>query len=246
MRNWIPEERGRTLTAIIVAAAAVFVRDHLALTLLWLACFLTLWGQGELRSTVRFLCRIWLPLAGGLTIVWGLLVRSSPDNPDARGIAVGLEYAAMISLRIAALASVFQAALLSLRGFHRVRYWSRLGLPPSAVAGVVSIFDLWPDFVRRIDQVVAARCARGLMTDRKLITRVRQIPFAFRTLFLSSLDSSMDRAVRWQSERLPERLVETATASRSNSGSISGSIVWLTLALCWVAFAFRHHLIPSS
>ncbi|MBL9151851.1 MAG: hypothetical protein JNK37_05185 [Verrucomicrobiales bacterium] len=221
------------------------MRDHLALAVLWLACFLILWRQGELRSAIRFLCRIWLPLAGGLAIVWGMIVRGTPENPDAHGIPIGLEYAAMISLRIAALASVFQAALLSLRGFQRVRYWSRMGLPPSAVAGVVSIFDLWPDFVRRVDQVVAARCARGLMTDRKLITRVRQIPFAFRTLFLSSLDISMDRAVRWQSERLPERLVETAAASRGGFGSISGSVVWLTLALCWITFAFRHHLLPN-
>jgi len=242
MRNWIPEERGRTLAALIAAAGAIVARDHLALTLLWLACFLTLWAQGELRSTVRFLCRLWLPLAAGLAIVWGLIVRGSPEQPDVHGIPIGLEYAAMISLRIAALASVFQAALLSLRGFQRVRYWSRLGLPPSAVAGIVSIFDLWPDFVRRVDQVVAARCARGLMTDRRLSTRVRQIPFAFRTLFLSSLDSSMDRAVRWQAEHLPERLVEVA-ASRGGFGSVSGSVVWLTAAVCWVTFAFRHHLI---
>lgn len=221
------------------------MRDHLALAILWLVCFLALWRQGELRSAIRFLCRVWLPLAGGLVIVWGLIVRGSPDHPAGHGVQTGLEYAAMTSLRIAGLASVFQATLLSLRGFQRVRYWSRLGLPPSAVAGVVSIFDLWPDFVRRVDQVVAARCARGLMTDRKLITRVRQIPFAFRTLFLSSLDSSMDRAVRWESERLPERLVDAATASRKGSGSISGSAVWLTLAFCWIAFAFRNHLLPN-
>jgi len=242
MRNWIPEERGRILAAIVAAAGTVFVRDHLALALLWLASILILWCQGELRSAIHFLWRIWLPLASGLAIVWGLIVRGSPEYPDARGIPIGLDYAAITSLRIAALASVFQATLLPLRGFQRVHFWSRLGLPPSAVAGIISIFDLWPEFVRRVDQVVAARCARGLMTDRRLITRVRQIPFAFRTLFLSSLDSSMDRAVRWQSERLPERLVKAA-ASRGGSGSISGSFAWITLAICWVAFAFRHHLI---
>lgn len=241
MRNLSPEERGRTLAAIIAAAGAVFARDHLALGVLWLACILTLWLQGEIRSALRFLCRIWLPLAGGLVIVWGLIVRGAPEDPVGLGVQSGLAYAAMVSLRIAALASVFQAALLSLRGYERVRYWSRLGLPASAVAGVVSIFDLWPDFARRVDQVVAARCARGLMTDRRLITRVRQFPFAFRTLFLSSLDSSMDRATRWQAEGLPERLVEVA-ASKDGSGSLSGSTAWLTAAVCWIAFAFRHQI----
>jgi hypothetical protein len=246
MRNWAPDERGRVLAATIATAGAIFARDHLALLVLWGICLVVLWGQGEIKAARQFLCRIWLPLSCGLAIVWGLIVRGSPEDETVRGIGSGLEYASLIAFRIAALASVFQAALLSLRGFQRVRFWSRLGLPPSAVAGLVSIFDLWPDFVRRVDQVVAARCARGLMTDRRLRTRVRQIPFAFRTLFLSSLEASMERAIRWQGERLPERLVMVAFDSRVGSGSLQGSVVWVTISLGWVVFAFRHEWILNQ
>jgi len=246
MRNWTPEERGRILAATIATAGTIFARDNIALIALWGISLLVLWGQGEIRTATRFFYRIWLPMACGLAIVWGLIVKGSPEAETMRGIRPGLEYAALIAFRIAALASVFQAALLSLRGFQRVRFWSRLGLPPSAVAGIVSIFDLWPDFVRRVDQVVAARCARGLMTDRRLVTRLRQIPFAFRTLFLSSLDASMERAVRWQGERLPERLVAVASTSCASSGSLRGSFVWLALALGWVVFAFRHEWILNQ
>lgn len=240
MINLQPEARGRTLAAVAATAGCVFSTDHLAFIVIWVVCLVILSIQGELGIATRFLSHIWLPLAIGLSIVWGLIVRGSPQMAAGSSSEAGFEYAAMISLRLAALASIFQASLLSLRGFHLAQHWSRLGFSPEAVAGVMSIFQLWPDFARRTDQVVAARCARGLMTDRKLKTRLKQLPFTFRTLFLSSLGSSLDRATRWQAEGMPERLVFIAR-SRKNSGSVGGSIFWMAVVMIWLVLALHHH-----
>lgn len=235
-----PEPWGRTLAAMLAAAAAVATRDFWSLSCLWLACIIILWLQGEMEACARFLLRLWLPLAAGLAIVWGLAVRGSPDIPPGSDMAAGFRYAGLISLRLAALAALFQAAFLALRGLQLAHHWSRLGLPPTAVAGLVSIFQLWPDFQRRTDQVVAARCARGLMTDRRLTTRAKQLPFACRTLFLSALGSSLDRATRWELEKLPHRLVAAANA-KIIGGTKLASFFWITLATGWACFALKSH-----
>jgi energy-coupling factor transporter transmembrane protein EcfT len=236
-----PEPWGRTIAALLAAVGAVVTRDTLSLSFLWLLCAVILWLQGEMQACIKFLLHLWIPLTAGLIVVCGLAVRGTPDIPPGTDMLAGFRYAGLISLRLAALAALFQAAFLTLRGLRLAYHCSHLGLPPSAVAGLVSIFQLWPDFHRRTDQVVAARCARGLMTDRRFITRVKQLPFAFRTLFLSTLGSSLDRASRWQAEHLPERLV-AAARSREKRGSPLASLFWFLLSLGWCLFALRPHL----
>ncbi len=239
-KRFLPEPWGRSLAAAACAIIAVVTNDLLALALLWIGCMIILLAQGEIKSATRFLLRLWLPLALGLALVWGFAVRGSPTTASGTSIASGLKYAGLVAIRLAALAALFQAAFLSLRGLRLAQHWSRLGLPATAVAGLVSIFQLWPDFARRTDQVVAARCARGLMTDRSFLTRAKQLPFAFRTLFLSTLGSSLDRATRWQAEGLPQRLVDTAHASGSE-GTWTASCFWCLAALAWGLIALRSH-----
>ena len=233
-----PEPWGRMVAAVIAAIVAVITRDFLSLAILWLSCVIVLWAEGEIRACANFVLRLWLPLAAGLAIVWGLAVRGAPGITPGTDMAAGFRYAGLISLRLAALAALFQAAFLVLRGLKLAHHWSHLGLPPAGVAGLVSIFQLWPDFRRRADQVVAARCARGLMTDRRVFTRVRQLPFACRTLFLSTLGSSLDRASRWQAEKIPERLVVAAGFKIAN-GTLFASLFWILLVIGWSWFALH-------
>lgn len=234
-----PEPWGRSLLAVMVAGGAIVSHNSIMLGILWLVCFITLLIQGEGKPALKFLIRLWLPLAAGLAIVWGLAVRGTPDHPGS-GATSGLEYAGTISLRLAALAALFQCAFLSLRGLRLAKHWSKMGLPPNAVAGLVSIFQLWPDFAHRTDQVVAARCARGLMPNRSFLTRLKQLPFSFRTLFLSTLGSSIDRAERWQAEMLPTRLV-AAALRRKSDGTWAGTALWGFAAAAWSILALQLH-----
>jgi hypothetical protein len=77
------------------------------------------------------------------------------------------------------------------------------------------------------------------MPNRNFLTRLKQLPFSFRTLFLSTLGSSIDRAERWQAERLPFRLVEAAR-NRKPDGNWPGTIVWGIAAAVWCILAIQN------
>jgi hypothetical protein len=113
-----PCSRARALATGIALIGVVATAKPIALALLVAACIGILIIQGKISFYIRFLFRLWLPLAAGLCLVWGLIVRGSPQAGYGSGIAPGLEFAGMVSLRLAALAAIFQAAVLSLEGLH--------------------------------------------------------------------------------------------------------------------------------
>ena len=235
-----PTPHGRALAAGISLVGVVASPNLYALSFLLAACVLILLAQGKITAFLRFTIRLWLPLAIGLFIVWGLIIKGSPGTESGAGFANGVHFAALVSIRVATLAALFQAAVLSLEGLRLARFLRSLGVSPTGTATVVSIINLWPDFARRSEQVVAARCARGLMTDRRLWTRVRQIPWIVRTLFVGSLGHSLDRAARWQAESLPQRLSSVTASSKSPKSGLLASFCWCVAAMGWTSFALLY------
>jgi len=134
-----PSSRARALATGIVLVGVVATAQPIVLALLVAACIGILIVQGKISFYIRFLFRLWLPLAAGLFLVWGLIVRGSPQAGYGSGIAHGLEFAGMVALRLAALAALFQAAVLSLEGLRLAAFLRELGLSPNATASVPDI-----------------------------------------------------------------------------------------------------------
>lgn len=232
-----PSPWGRVAAAGAALVGVVATSNPLALAILVIACTGILTVQGKIKSYAHFVLRLWLPLTVGLCVVWGLVVRGSPQSGNNGGMIAGFQFADMVSLRLLALAALFQAAVLSLEGLRLAAFLKGLGLSPNATATLVSVFNLWPDFARRAEQVVAARCARGLMPDRRVWTRVRQFPWVLRTLFVGSLGSSLDRANRWEAEGLPHRLAQAVERQPAPKTSRWFGLVWCVVAVAWTTLA---------
>jgi hypothetical protein len=232
-----PSPRTRAFVTGIALVGVLASSSFKSLTIILLFCVGTLLAQGKILPFTRFLLRVWIPLALGLFFVWGFLVQGSPQTGNGSGAADGVKFAAIVSLRIASLAALFQTAVLSLVGLRLVRFLKSLGLSSVTTATIVSIFNLWPDFARRSEQVVAARCARGLMSDRHLWTRVRQIPWTVRTLFIGALGHSLERAARWEAESLPDRLAEASETVAHAKTSRWVNASWLVAAFTWTILA---------
>src|SRR5215813_9671789 len=111
-----PSSRARAVATGIALVGAVATSKPIALLVLLAACVGILFLQKKISSLFRFLFRFWLPMAIGLCVVWGLIVRGNPENGYDSGIESGLRFSGMVSLRIAVLAAVFQAAVMSLEG----------------------------------------------------------------------------------------------------------------------------------
>lgn len=232
MKSFNPAPLARAFAFLLAIAGALLTSSAIALFTLLAVCVAVLAVQGNLFSFGRAALRLWLPLAIGLCVLWGFIVRGSPFSERFAGVAIGLRYAGVIALRLLTLIALFQTAILSLRGLSLANFFARLGLRPYAVASVVSIFNLWPTFAREATEIVTARCARGLMPNRHLWTRVKQLPWALRTLFIGSLSTSFERAERWEAEGLPERLVDLATHTNRDD-SLTASIGWSSGAIAW-------------
>jgi len=137
-----PSPRLRALAGSIALGGIAITHEVLALALLASGCAAVLLVQGNFQHYARFLVRIWLPVAAGLGVVWALIVRGSPESGHDAGVEVGLHFALVIALRLAALAALFQGAVLSLKGLRLAYFFHRLGMSPSATAALVSIFNL--------------------------------------------------------------------------------------------------------
>lgn len=235
--NYQPHAWPRLIAALVAVAAAAWSQNAIFQAVIALAIFSFLGWKQLAAPAWGFLTRIWLPLAVMLLIVWGVIVRAPANEAAGSNPEGGWHYGAIISLRLAAMAMIFQALLLPLRGLALAAFLGRLGLPAPAVGAVCSIMELWPSFAARADRVVAARCARGLMPDRALWTRVKQLHFAIRTLFLGALSQSLERAERWETEGLPQRLMQTALRQEPN-GTLSGSILWIVVSTVIAGGAF--------
>lgn len=233
-----PPPRYRAFAACVALCAIIGAKHTPALLFFVGACAIILTALHQFGHYARFLIRFWFPLAAGLLVVWGVIVRGTPEVGRAAGMRAGLEFAGFVALRLAALAALFQVTFLSLRGLRLATFLNQLGLPPFGTAVAVSVFNLWPDFARRTEQVVAARCARGLMPDRRFVSRAQQLPWTLRTLFVGSLGGSLDRADRWQAERLPERMMDAATSLNAGSeGNRILGILWCLAAAMWALWA---------
>jgi len=235
--NFQPQAWPRLLAALLSIAAAAWSQSAFFQAVV-ASAMLGFLGWMQLAAPAwKFLTRIWFPLAIMLLIVWGVIVRAPANETAGSNPEGGWHYGAVIALRLAAMAMIFQALLLPLRGLALAAFLGRLGLPAAAVAGICSIMELWPSFAARADRVVAARCARGLMPDRALWTRIKQLRFAIRTLFLGALSQSLERAERWEAEGLPQRLMQTALRQEP-SGTVSGSVLWIVVSIIITGGAF--------
>lgn len=226
-------------SAAILALYGTFVANNV-----WLLSFgllvaaTTLTVQGRLLPFARFAGAIILPVGLGLVLVWGFLRQGTPNQSTPHSIQVGVLYATVTTMRLALLGAIFQATFLSLPMPKLVHLLQCFGVRGHLLAIVVSTLNLWPDFRRHVEQVIAGRCARGLMPNRRLLTRARQMPFAVRTIFISALGHGLERADTWEAGGLIDRLGKLGhRAGEAKDYSPIIGLGWLTLTALWAIAA---------
>lgn len=203
-----------------------------------LVAMTTLMVQGRLPPFARFAGAVILPVGLGLVLVWGFLQQGMPDQSAPHSIQTGILYATVTTLRLALLGAVFQATFLSLPMPKLVHLLQSFRVRGRLLAIVVSTLNLWPAFRRYVEQVIAGRCARGLMPNRRLLTRARQVPFAVRTIFISALGHGLERADAWEAGGLINRLGKLGyRAGESKDYSQIVGFGWLALTALWAIVA---------
>lgn len=222
----------RGVAVLLGSAGAVIADDPFAMALAWLIALVPIFALSRtLNKHLRFVITFLLPLFLALTFVWGYLVGAPPSAPLGSDRLGGLNYAGVIITRLLLLVGLFQAAFLTLPDNQFVLTLRAWGLRGSTLAVVVSAFVLWPELRLRANQVLTARFARGLVPNRKPITRLKQLPYLIRPMLIWSFRSAIQRAELWQQRQLLERMARTAAPVPY---SVWQSTLILLVAIVWL------------
>lgn len=222
--------------ACFIAIFGTLVANRLSLLLIGLLVVLILLSvQKKLSEFVRFGWTTLVPIGSVLVFIWGFVRRGAPGGePSLEG---GLFFAVFTTMRLALLGAIFLVTVLALSPDRLTDLLNTFGIRGRALAVLVSCVNLWSDFHHLIRQVYIARCARGLMPNRKFTTRARQLPYAVRTLFISALTYSLERTETWESSGLIDRLDRLGNRQIPGDDSRFIGILLLALSIAWATAA---------
>lgn len=200
-----PSPPARLLCTIALVSGVLLVPDLRILIVIFaittLVCVVV---PGVRGPHLKFLLWVWLPLAVWLAMVWGWIVAAPPGAPPHTDALGGFLYAARISVRLAATVGVMQAFLLSVGLDQLGAGLFSLRLPRHVVLVVLSVFALGPELRKRMDQVLTARAARGLMNRGGRLRAVRNTASTLVPLVSWGFRSSALRSEYWLQRRLLE------------------------------------------
>jgi energy-coupling factor transport system ATP-binding protein len=194
------------VVALLAVVGTFAVSGAIWLAVVWVAVIALALSARIGKAYGWFLVSIIFPLSAALLIVWGIVVAAPPGAPLGSDQHAGFQYAATIALRLAILGGIFQLTILTIPPDELPETLRKGGLRGGLLLIVLGAFALLPELKQRADQVLTARQARGLVTDRSLRSRIQQFPYLLRPLFAWALRSSIQRSEFWHQRHLLARI----------------------------------------
>lgn len=230
--NIHPYVRGFTL--FFALAGTIFARDVLSMLIFWLFVIvpLLIWIN-NIYQHINFLKIVITPILIILLFVYGIVLKAPPDKAIGSDPIGGSLYAIFIVLRLILIAGIFQAFLSIEQSklIYTLKYW---GLKGDILYVVVGAFSIWADVVNKADKIVTARYARGLIPNRKFISRIRQVPFVIKPLLTGLLRLAIDRSESWK-QRDSLLHMSNFPLSQDNTRKIE-NVIMILLTLSWLIF----------
>lgn len=227
--------RARGIATLAAATGAAMMPDPWVLALFWLAFLLPLIVRGGVvRTHLRFVIWVLLPVAAALLVVWGWVVGAAPGGLPGSAPLQGLRFAAATSFRLVVLGGLWQLCFLTLPSSDlgpTLRSW---GFRGEALIVALGSLAVMPDLAARSRQILTARHARGFLGRASWWSRARQLPGVLPPLVAWILRASIQRGENWRHRGLIQRFerLDDVPAVRW-----SGASVCLVVMACvWLAF----------
>jgi energy-coupling factor transporter transmembrane protein EcfT len=227
-----PSPYGR-LTALVLAVGAILCSSAVTtmLAALALAEGALLFSSPARKAHYVFLTWAILPFALCNIFLWGWLIGAPPGLPHGSDAQGGVLYAAAMTARLALLAAAFQLCFSGQSVPQLLALFRSWGIKGDLLLIVAGAFTLWPELRERIDHVVTARYARGLVRKRSILGSIIAFPFVLRPVIFGSLHHSVERADMWQRQGLLNDVVEQDHYGRQLRFV---DILWIGLTLMWL------------
>jgi energy-coupling factor transporter transmembrane protein EcfT len=227
-----PSPYARLATLLLAVAATLLAQNPVAtLAAYAVALSVLLFCKGVRPAHAKFLLFAVVPFALWNALLWGVLVAAPPGAVPRTNPIGGVEYATLMTTRLALLALAFQLCFIGLpipRLLKLLRAW---GVKGDALLIIAGSFTIWPELRDRADHVVTARYARGLVSKRSTWESLRALPLILKPVISNSLHHSIERSEMWEHQGLLERILEEPQHLRS---FCAVDCFWFALASLWM------------
>ncbi len=177
---------------------------------------------------LKFVLFLWTPLAAWMFIVWGWIVGAAPGATLHSSPHEGVLHAARVALRLLALVGVLQSCLLSIKIEQLSSGLLALKVPRPLALVVLNVFALGPELRIRLDQVLTARIARGLMKRNSRLSAIRNAASTLVPVVAWGFSSAHARAGLWRQRGILDAPQLTASAGFSRMDWL-----YIVAAMCW-------------
>ncbi len=228
---------GMTLLAVILAVVGALITKNLVLLVVaWGLVILPLTKVlSILKQHLQFIAVIILPLFAILFGVWYVIIGAPPNLPIGSDPNGGAVYAITTVVRLVVLGGLAQIVFLPIPLDDLPRVLTQIGIKGDLLVIIVSSFTLIPELNQRANKIMTARYARGLIKDRSFWSRLRQLPYLVRPLFVGSLKTALDRMEIW--ERWGHVKSFTALSQSPKKSPEPIAFFYLAVALGWLGLA---------
>lgn len=232
---WAVDPLSRGIAMVAGITGAFLCRDLSWLILAWFVLLAAICASNRTRlAHLRFLAVIWTPLFFALLLVWGIIVGAAPGQALHSSARMGFLFAATTATRILLLAAIVQLAFLTLRADELIPTVRRWRLGNEGLVALLGAVALVPEIQLRLDQIITARTARGLIPNNSWWRRAQSVPTLLPPLVAWVLRSALQRGEMWEHRdilsRLPHRAGPAERVTRVGWVVIGGSLAWLVVA----------------
>jgi hypothetical protein len=193
---------------------------------------------GRWRPFIRLIVIGFMPIALSLTLAaWLVTWASAAELPES----LSIRGATLILLRLLVVSGTLIWALGSSPRDIQTSL-QRCGVRGEAWVTIATGLALLTETNRRAEQIITARFARGLMPNRNLSSRIFQLPFVLRTLFVWTVVNGLQRAEIWTHESTIFAAQDYYTKRiepPSRNRDILANLIWLSVGVAILTHAIH-------
>ena len=202
---------------------AILCTNNILLLIFWLCFLLPLMIiTGNVRLHLNFILVVVFPMFAMLTYLnWIILNKTLEEFNNVY----------MTILKLISYTSIFQISLIipSNQVYSTFKMW---GLKKDILITALGSYIIWIDIISRSDKILTARFARGFISERTFITKLKQLPYLLIPLIVGILRTATERAESWEQKKLIERI--EIMKMQNVKYNILLNLVLLVIVLFWL------------
>lgn len=213
----------RILFFITGILGAILCTNNLLLLFFWIAILIPLMVlTGNGKAHFKFILVVVLPMTLMLFFLFGVVLHKTIDN-----------FASVIQtiLKLINYTTIFQVVLLipPNQVYYTFKSW---GMKGGTLVTFLGSYIVWVDITNRSDKILTARFARGFITERTFLTRLKQIPYLLIPLIIGIMRTAVERSESWKQKGLLYR-IQNLNIKKIHYSIILNSLIFI-IAMAWL------------